>query len=265
MTAFNRQAYFQRLDYTGPTAPDLTTLKALHRAQLYTLPFENFDILTGRGVDLDPDALFHKLVHHRRGGYCFELGALFGAALEDLGFDTRPLLGRVHRHGQITGRSHRLELVTLDDQYWIADVGHGADTPRAPLQLVHRQPVSHDGQTLRIIQDPVFEHCLQIRKDGEWTTLYSFDLTHVLPGDLTYANYYTATHPESVFTFMRMAALPLPGGRITLLEETLTLTDADGQRTLTLDNPEALARALEAHLGIVLDTPEALPPLPPAP
>ena len=39
--------------------------------------------------------MFQKLVHNRRGGYCFEQNQLFLRALTALGFDTRPLLARV--------------------------------------------------------------------------------------------------------------------------------------------------------------------------
>ena len=74
---FDRNAYLQRINYVGETTPTLDTLKALHHAQLYTIPFENFDIQLGRGIDLSPGAIFEKLVHQKRGGYCFELNGMF--------------------------------------------------------------------------------------------------------------------------------------------------------------------------------------------
>jgi len=51
-------------------ATDAGGLAALHNAQFFTFPFENFDVLAGNGVNLDPDAVFDKLVRRRRGGYC---------------------------------------------------------------------------------------------------------------------------------------------------------------------------------------------------
>ena len=41
---FDQDAYLRRISYDGTTAPTVKTLKALHHAQLYTIPFENFDI-----------------------------------------------------------------------------------------------------------------------------------------------------------------------------------------------------------------------------
>jgi N-hydroxyarylamine O-acetyltransferase len=36
------------------------------------IPFENLDVLLGLPIDLAPAALEQKLIHGRRGGYCFE-------------------------------------------------------------------------------------------------------------------------------------------------------------------------------------------------
>ena len=49
----------------------------MHRAQLATIPFENFDILLGRSILLSPESLVDKLIARPRGGYCFELNGLF--------------------------------------------------------------------------------------------------------------------------------------------------------------------------------------------
>ncbi len=132
---FDRNTYLQRINYSGETTPTSDTLKALHHAQLYNIPFENFDIQLGRGIDLAPGAIFEKLVHQVRGGYCFELNGLFLMALQAFGFDVRPLLGRVHITGTPTGRGHQIELVTIEGEQWIADVGLGVGTPRAPIPL----------------------------------------------------------------------------------------------------------------------------------
>ena len=60
-----------------------------------SIPFENLDVLLGRPISLEPEALFQKLVVERRGGYCFEQNLLFKAALEALGYEVEPHLARV--------------------------------------------------------------------------------------------------------------------------------------------------------------------------
>lgn len=54
----NIQSYLNRLNYTGTLSPDAGTLRALHRAHMFSIPFENLDIHIGRPIVLDEDAFF---------------------------------------------------------------------------------------------------------------------------------------------------------------------------------------------------------------
>ena len=65
-------AYFARIGYRGPREPTLAALSAIVLAHVQAIPFENLDVLLGRPIDLTPEALERKLIHARRGGYCFE-------------------------------------------------------------------------------------------------------------------------------------------------------------------------------------------------
>ncbi len=83
-------AYFRRIGYTGPTEPTVETLQALVAAHNGAIPFENLDPLMGIPVaDLGPDALFDKLVHRRRGGYCYEQNGADGICAGGVGFRGR--------------------------------------------------------------------------------------------------------------------------------------------------------------------------------
>ena len=57
----NLSAYFDRIGYSGPTAPDFATLDALMRAHAATVPFENLDVQLGRAVSFEPEAIFDTL------------------------------------------------------------------------------------------------------------------------------------------------------------------------------------------------------------
>src|ERR1700722_1851885 len=83
---FDLGGYLTRIDYAGPLRPDLATLCTMHRLQPAAIPFENLDPLIGRPVPLDLASVQAKLVHARRGGYCYELNTLLAAALEAVGF-----------------------------------------------------------------------------------------------------------------------------------------------------------------------------------
>jgi N-hydroxyarylamine O-acetyltransferase len=62
-------AYFARIGYTGPRAPTLETLRAMHRAHAFSVPFETLDIHLGRRVDADERRACEKVVGCRRGGW----------------------------------------------------------------------------------------------------------------------------------------------------------------------------------------------------
>jgi N-hydroxyarylamine O-acetyltransferase len=149
---FDLQLYLRRIGHVPEVEPTIECLKILHFHQLHTIPFENFDIQLNRSIDLTPEVQFRKLIFDSRGGYCFELNGLFLAAIRKAGFDARPLLGRVHVTGEVTGRGHQISLITIDNEPWIADVGFGADTPRCPFPLKINAPITSGAQTIQIIE-----------------------------------------------------------------------------------------------------------------
>ena len=76
---FPLEDYYARVGISAGEGPTLERLEEIQRAQLCSIPYENFDVLLGRGVNLSPDHLYPKLLHSARGGYCFELNGLFFA------------------------------------------------------------------------------------------------------------------------------------------------------------------------------------------
>ena len=73
------QKYLGRIGYQGDTQPTAENLSRLQCAHLYSVPYENMDILWERPIVLEKEALYTKIVEKRRGGYCFELNSLFNA------------------------------------------------------------------------------------------------------------------------------------------------------------------------------------------
>ena len=119
--------YFARINWSGAAAVNIDTLRALHLKHNCTIPFENLDVLLPREIQLDDQSLEEKLVIARRGGYCFEQNGVFERVLRELGFNVRSLLGRVvlSNPPALPPRTHRLLLVELEEEKWIADVGFG--------------------------------------------------------------------------------------------------------------------------------------------
>lgn len=227
-------AYLRRIGYDGPRDASAGALRSLHRVHMLAVPFENLDIHLGRPIALDQAALFEKIVGRRRGGFCYELNGLFAALLRELGFGVTLLAAAVARgDGQFGPEfDHMALLVEAPGQTperWLADVGFG-DSFRAPLPLLERiEQRQEDGQVYRLERDG--ERWTMLGRAGAgWQAQYRFTLQ---PHD--YAEYaemcrYHQTSPESSFTRKRVCSLATPGGRITLSDLTLIVTER-GERT----------------------------------
>ena len=64
------EAYLARLGVDAPPTVDAEGLRALQRAHLRRIPFENLDIHIGVPIVLDIDRIVDKLTVGHRGGYC---------------------------------------------------------------------------------------------------------------------------------------------------------------------------------------------------
>jgi N-hydroxyarylamine O-acetyltransferase len=130
------EAYLDRLGIQRPPGVDEDALAILQAAHQRAIPFENIDVWSGVPLDLDPDALFDKIVRRNRGGFCYELNSLFAELLTGLGFDVRMMsAGVVNAEGVIGPPfDHMCLRVELENGPWLTDVGFGR-APLVPLRL----------------------------------------------------------------------------------------------------------------------------------
>ncbi len=119
-------AYLDRIGVRGGVTPDLVGLRALHRAHLQAISYENLDVQLGRAADLDPARIYRKIVEQGRGGWCYEMNGLLGWALGEAGFDVTRMVGGVMASlaGEASMGSHLVLRVDLDRPY-LVDVGLG--------------------------------------------------------------------------------------------------------------------------------------------
>jgi len=247
-------AYLARIGYpaqaSGASEPSQQTLEALHRAHLAAIPFENLDIMLGRGVKADLASVQDKLVYAKRGGYCYEHGQLFAAALERLGFSVDRLLARVGPDGEpMRPRTHLTLRVGAGSQKWLADVGFGSSPP-APLEL-RAGPQEVDGWVYEVVTDPA-DGIWKLRElqGADWVTLYRVEEQRVYPPDVEMSNHYTSTYPESWFTWQPIVVRREPGAIHSIVGRAYTITTpghVKDRRTLTDDE---FAAALTEVFGL---------------
>jgi N-hydroxyarylamine O-acetyltransferase len=245
------EAYFVRIGYSGPVEPSPATLQALHLAHATHIPFENIDVLLGRGVDLDPAALRQKLVAGRRGGYCFEHNLLFAAVLQELGFDVTRLSARVRLGAAgVRPRTHMLLLVAFPHGRWVADVGFGSDGLLEPVPFEPAIESIQSLRTYRVIPEGTW-WVMQARRADDWMDLYAFTLDAHESIDYEVLNHFTATHPRSIFRSLLIAQLLSADRRVALRNRELTVETAAGITTRVLTEQE-VRDALRETFGVEL-------------
>jgi len=250
---FDLNAYFARIGYFGERSPTLETLRELHFHHTQTIPFENLNPLLAWPVDLNPTDLQEKLIHNRRGGYCYEQNLLFRHALETLGFHVTGLAARVswnNPEGVVLPRTHMLLRVDVNGRTYIADVGFGNLTLTTPLRLESDVEQTTPHEPFRIVESGG-EFVLQAKVRDTWNPLYSFTLQPQLMPDYEMANWYVSRHPKSRFVNGLIVARAAPERRYALLNNEFAIHYPNGKT-------ERRALATVAEIREVLEGPMGL-------
>lgn len=250
--SFDLDAYFARIGYAGPRDATLATLSAIHTRHACSIPFENLDVLLGRGIRFDLDSVQQKLVRDRRGGYCFEQNHLLAAVLRELGFAVTPLIARVRWQAPadaITPLTHMLLCVEVGDRSFLADVGFGSMSLAAPLSLELDREQTGSLELRRLIQRSAFV-VHQARVGEEWSDVYQFKLEAAPPVDFELGNWFTSTHPQSRFAQNLVAVRMGDRCRFVILNREFTIRHADGKvEKRAIASPDELLAVLAEYFG----------------
>jgi N-hydroxyarylamine O-acetyltransferase len=235
----------------------LAGLRAVHRAYVAGVPYENLAVQLGESGPLDDLASARRLLAGAgRGGYCFELNGGLALLLEDLGF-------AVARHQAVVGprdadpvppTNHLALVVELDGRRWLADAGIGEGFVE-PLPL---EPGRH-------ALGP-FAWDIAREDDGtwwigqhEWGAIPGFRMAPEPSPAAAFAEHHTrmSTSPESRFVQMLVLQRVQPDRVVTLRSRTLTRRGPGVDERRVLASAEELAEVLRDVFGV---DPEALGP-----
>jgi N-hydroxyarylamine O-acetyltransferase len=242
-------AYLRRLGRDERPPANADTLRALHRAHLERVPFENLDIRLGIPIALDAPAFAARIALGGRGGFCYQLNGAFAHLLGDLGFAVELLEARVHGPSGLGGRFGHLCLrVTVDGRELLADVGFGRGCFDEPIALV---PALEQLDTAgAFVLRPIAKDSLDMRCDD--TPEYRVALAARGLADFEAGCRYHQTSPDSPFTRASVCTIRTPEGRSTLAGTRLIETTAAGREERELDRA-ALGDVLATRFGISLD------------
>lgn len=249
-------AYLDRIGYDGPREPSRAVLSDLHLRHVSAIPFDTFDSFTGRSPPLDLPGIVAKLVHSRRGGYCFEQNGLFQAVLRAFGFEPIGLLARVllgQPEDAETIRTHMLLRVPVEGDDLITDVGFGGQVLTGPIRLAAGNVQETPHEPYRLDEEGGL-WSLRALVGGEWRLLYRFTLEPAFPIDYEVANHYVATHPSSPFVKSLVAARILPGGRLTMLGRRITEHRIGGpSKSEVVEDDDTLRAMIAERFGIEVE------------
>ncbi len=235
----NHEKYLNRIGIDQIPDPTVENLARLQRAHLFSVPYENLDILLKRPIALDAEALYEKIVTRRRGGYCFEVNELFGWLLRQLGYRVTDLFGRFLRgEAGVPMRRHHVLLVHAadDETPWLADVGVGTGSPTCPMRMAENL-VQQDGATqYRLAKQDFFGWVLEEYKRGQWEAVYSFTEEAQAPIDFVAASFWCEHAPDSIFNRAAMVSLRTERGRRTM----------DGDEARVFEGDQVTVRQMES-------------------
>ncbi|XP_001508302.1 arylamine N-acetyltransferase, pineal gland isozyme NAT-10-like [Ornithorhynchus anatinus] len=269
--------YFSRIGYKGLRGkPDMETLTAILQLQIRAVPFENLSIHCGEAIELNLEAIYHKIVRKNRGGWCMELNQLLFWALTTIGYEVAMLAAKVYsvpEERYCEKASHLLLLVTVEGKAYIVDSGFGIafyqmwqpielvsgkDQPQSPgiFRLTEDNGTWHFGKVNR--KSSSTRQMLSILGKRDYRKIYSFTLEPHTIEDFCYVNKYLQTAPESVFTQNSICCLRTLEGSSTLIGWTLiTVTfdykdDTDLMTSMTVKD-EDIGKILREKFNIVLE------------
>ena len=244
--------YLARIGIAEALPPTGESLRRLQKAHLFTVPYENMDILAGRPIVLKTGRLYEKIVLRRRGGYCFELNELFGALLRALGYGVRDYFGRFLKgEKEIPMRRHHVLAVTCPDggQY-LCDVGVGSGSPTYPMALRAGETLRDGASLYRMRTDDFLGWVLEEAHEGGWRDVYSFTEEEQLPADFVAASFYCEKSPDSPFNKAPMISIRTEEGRKTRDGDEFRIFGRDGVQTLRVTDPAEQARLMRDWFGL---------------
>ena len=251
---FDLSAYFRRIGIEAMMPrPDIETVAALMRRQLFSVPFENLDVQAGKGVSLVPEDIARKILFKERGGYCYEVNGLFAMALEAIGIAYRFVAARPMFYPARRPRTHMAIVATIEGVPWLCDLGFGSYGIRAPLRLDELDvPVQQDCDTFMLSADPNGDFLVKARLDGDWVSQYGFDLSPQEWIDFHPANYLNSTHPEAIFVQKTVVVLHRQTGRSILVGDKLKTVE-DGRVEVCTIDADSRAATLAEVFGLRLE------------
>jgi N-hydroxyarylamine O-acetyltransferase len=257
MDGATADAYLQRLEITTDGVADAAGLARLHQAHQLAVPFENLSIHLDEPISLAEEDLVAKIVHGRRGGFCYELNGLFALLLESMGMQVTRLAARVHGEQGLGPLFDHLALAVRPADGsgpWLADVGFGSHSVY-PLRLDSRS--EQDDPAATFLLADASNGDIDVLKDGR--PQYRLEMRPRSLADFVPTCWWQQTSPLWHFTQGTICSRLTADGRVSIAGRTMIRTSGGTRSEEQLDTDEALLAAYRDLFGVVLSQVPRIP------
>jgi N-hydroxyarylamine O-acetyltransferase len=239
-------ALLRHIGLAARPAADAAGLRAVHRAYLARVPYEDLAIQLDEASPLDADRCAARVLAGC-GGYCFEVNGVLAGLLEGLGFPVERRPSVVGARGSQDPVNHLALVVEASGERWIADAGLGEGWLE-PLPLRagrHRQGPMH----WTVEREPgggwwIAQH--------EWGSFAGVNVGADVVGLAAFAPHHErlSSSPESSFVQTLVVQRPLADRVVTLRARTLTARGPAVDERRTIADADDLAAVLTRTFGI---------------
>ena len=239
------------------SAPTPGLLAEVIRRHVATFAFTSIGPQLGDDLPLAHASLHDRIVVRRRGGYCFEQNGLLFEVLQDLGYDCRLVLARVLLSGnRHPGLTHRITVVALDGIDHVVDVGFGAPGPHLPVPFDGTE-VGSAWRRFRVVEPRAGHWHMQDQAEGEWRSLYRFELLEYGPSDCEVGHFYSHRHPKAAFVTALVASVIREDEVRSLRNRDYWVMTPEGVRQQQVVDAQGLRRLLADDFGVQVTLDEA--------
>jgi len=252
----NLNSYLQRVKINQFEKPNFSFLSKLQEQHLLTVPFENLDIHQGKKIVLEEGRIYEKIVAYGRGGFCYELNGLFCWLLRSLGFTVSIVSARVYMPAKdrfAPEFDHMALIVDLANKY-LVDVGFG-DTFRKPIALPDGivEDISGTYRVQPFGSAPDTYILQKQENNNSWQHVYSFTAHPRMISDFDEMCTFHQTSPESHFTQEVICTRATINGRVSLSDDSLTITDEGSKKKTKVVSDKDFKHKLMDHFAIQLN------------
>lgn len=244
--------YLRRIGFAADSVKDPVALNDLIFSHLSTVPFENLDVYDG---DQEPKLgiadLYDKIVTRRRGGFCFELNALFMSLLQALDISCYPVMAKVVWNKPfLPPYTHRATVAEMDGHLWFCDVGFGGPAPAGVLQIDTDEIQNVRGTNFRVVTEgEAVTVCRE--QDGKFLPLIAFFMRKADPVDFIPLSFHQSMSKSSYFRSKIILCIHTENG--TKVIDGPSFREKVGNdvvREIDVSDPQVLSSVLETEFGV---------------